>query len=71
MNAMEEEAEGMPKPAREDLIISLCEGNYSSAQFESVKKLKLSQAGLILVHREKEAYKIWRRRENSNGGNDS
>lgn len=63
MNAMEEEAEGMPKPAREDLIISLCEGNYSSAQFENVKKLKLSQAGMIMVHKEKEAYKVWKQRD--------
>lgn len=62
MNAMEEEAVGMPKPAREDLIISLCEGNYSSAQFENVKKLKLSQAGMIMVHKEKETYKIWKQR---------
>ena len=65
MNAMEEEAEGLPKPAREDLIISLCEGNYSSAQFENVKKLKLSQAGMIMVHKEKEAYKIWKQREDN------
>jgi len=65
MNAMEEEAEGMPKPAREDLIISLCEGNYSSTQFENVKKLKLSQAGKIMVHKEKEVYKIWKQREDS------
>jgi hypothetical protein len=62
MNAMEEEAEGLPKPAREDLIISLCESNYSFAQFESVKKLKLSQAGMIMVRKEKEAYKIWKQR---------
>jgi hypothetical protein len=60
---MKKESEGMPKPAREDLIISLCEGNYPSAQFENVKKLKLSQAGMILVHKEKEAYKIWKQRE--------
>ncbi len=62
MNAMEEEAVGMPKAAREDLIISLCENNYSSAQFENVKKLKLSQAGMIMVHKEKETYKIWKQR---------
>jgi hypothetical protein len=59
---MEREAEGMPKPAREDLVISLCEGNYSSAQFENVKRLKVSQAAMIVVHREKEAFKIWKQR---------
>lgn len=52
----------MPKPAREDLIISLCEGDYSSAQFENVKKLKVSEAGKVMVFKEKEAYKIWRTR---------
>ncbi len=66
MNAMEDEAEGLPKPAREDLIISLCEGNYSSAQFENVKKIKLSQAGMIMVHKEKEAYKLWQKTQDNN-----
>jgi hypothetical protein len=59
---MERESEGMPKPAREDLVISLCEGNYSSAQFENVKKLKVSQAAMIAVYREKEAFRIWKQR---------
>lgn len=58
---MEREAEGLPKPAREDLVISLCEGNYSSAQFENVKRLKVSQAAMIVVFKEKEAYKIWKK----------
>ncbi len=59
---MEKEAEGLPKPAREDLVISLCEGNYSSMQFENVKRLKVSQAAMVVVHREKEAFRIWKQR---------
>lgn len=62
---MEEEYDGMPGSAREDMIIVLCEGNYSSAQFENVKKLKVSEAGKIMVYREKEAYRIWKKRQDN------
>ncbi len=60
---MEKEVEGLPKPTREDIVISLCEGNYSFALFENVKKLKVSQAAMIVVYREKEAFRIWKHRK--------
>lgn len=65
---MNNESAGLPNSCNEDLIFFLCGNNHSPEHEDKIKKMKLSKAGIKIVIKEKEAFRIWRDAKKNEAG---